>query len=153
DSDQPTNAWRDIAIAGDQTLEQLGRYIIDAFDFDNEHLSSFFMSGKECDIESEYKMQARPEFADDDTGIGDKSAWPRVGAEVLMRDLPLPGKAGKEAFLFLYDYGDEWTFTVRLLERSDAIEPHALYPRIVASLGEPPDQYPFTPDPWGSDDD
>jgi hypothetical protein len=74
-------------------------------------------------------------------------------SEVLMRDLPLPGKAGEQEFLFLYDYGDEWTFTVRLLEWNETIDPHAIYPRIVASLGEPPDQYPYVPDPWGGDDD
>ena len=48
--------WRDIAITGGQTMESLAAFILEAFDFDNDHLSSFFMSGKSWDAASEVKV-------------------------------------------------------------------------------------------------
>jgi hypothetical protein len=47
----------------------------------------------------------------------------------------------KQQFLYLFDYGDEWRFKVRV----HAINPDAPegeYPRLVESVGEAPDQYP-----------
>jgi hypothetical protein len=47
----------------------------------------------------------------------------------------------KQEFMYLFDYGDEWRFKVRV----QAINPDALegdYPRIVESVGEAPEQYP-----------
>ena len=91
--------WRDITIAADQTLEDLGLCIIEAFDFDNDHLSSFFLSGKAWDPETEYKMQpgdddSAPDmlFTDAFRSIPDMPDVPRpLATEVRLRDLPLPG--------------------------------------------------------------
>ena len=46
-----------------------------------------------------------------------------------------------QEFMYLFDYGDEWRFKVRV----HAINPDAPegeYPRIVESVGEAPEQYP-----------
>ena len=56
-------------------------------------------------------------------------------------------------FLFLFDYGDQWEFGVRLMEKGETVDPHAIYPRIVASLGEAPEQYPDLDSPWFDDDE
>lgn len=69
-----------------------------------------------------------------------------------IRDVPFPGKTGKQEFLFLYDYGDEWHFGVKLLGTKDAIEPGTTYPRIVASQGESPLQYPMAEE-WDEEDE
>lgn len=58
-----------------------------------------------------------------------------------MRDIPFPGKTGKKEFLFLFDYGDAWHFRVKLVRTRDAIDPGAVYPRVVARQGEAPPQY------------
>ncbi len=69
--------------------------------------------------------------------------------EILIRDVPYPGKTGKKEFLFLFDYGDEWHFGVKLIDAKGALTPNAEYPRLIASRGEAPPQYP----PWDEDDE
>src|SRR6476661_2768095 len=53
----PENApeiQREIEIAANSTLGDLGFAILDAYDFESDHLWSFFLSGKRWDKESEY---------------------------------------------------------------------------------------------------
>jgi hypothetical protein len=69
--------------------------------------------------------------------------------EILIRDVPYPGKSGKKEFLFLFDYGDEWRFGVKLLGIKDKLPPDAEYPRITAARGDAPLQYP----PWDDDEE
>lgn len=68
--------------------------------------------------------------------------------EILIRDVPYPGKTGKKEFLFLFDYGDEWRFGVKLLGTSDKKTPRARYPRVTARRGKAPAQYP----PWDDEE-
>ena len=42
---------------------------------------------------------------------------------------------------FLYDYGDEWRFKVEFVGLGDMV-PKTSYPRVVASVGSAPEQYP-----------
>jgi len=58
-------------------------------------------------------------------------------------------KSGKKEFLFLFDYGDEWRFGVKLLGIKDKLPPDAEYPRITAARGDAPLQYP----PWDDDEE
>lgn len=53
------------------------------------------------------------------------------------------------ALLFLFDYGDEWRFRVKLKATGSRLA-KTRYPRIVASGGEAPEQYP-DPDETGQD--
>ena len=69
--------------------------------------------------------------------------------DILIRDVPYPGKTGKKEFLFLFDYGDEWEFGVKLLDAKGKLTANAEYPRLTASRGDAPPQYP----PWDEDDD
>jgi hypothetical protein len=69
--------------------------------------------------------------------------------EILIREVAYPGKTGKKEFLFLFDYGDEWRFGVKLLDAKGTLAPGAEYPRVTASRGIAPAQYP----PWDEDDD
>jgi len=48
--------WRKIEIKSDQTLEMLHNEIQSAFDFDNDHLYSFFLSNKAWDKKTEYSL-------------------------------------------------------------------------------------------------
>ena len=68
--------------------------------------------------------------------------------DVRIRDVPYPGKTGKKEFLFLFDYGDEWEFGVKLLDAKGKVTPGADYPHLTASRGDAPPQYP----PWDEDD-
>ena len=49
-----TEIQREIAIAANNTLGDLGFAILDAYDFDSDHLWSFFLSGKPWDKTTEY---------------------------------------------------------------------------------------------------
>ena len=48
--------------------------------------------------------------------------------------------------MYLFDYGDEWRFKVRVHAiadfRDENADPDAEYPRLVESVGEAPEQYP-----------
>lgn len=48
--------WRKIELKSDQTLEDLHFAIQDAYDWDADHLYSFFMSGRAWDASSEYSL-------------------------------------------------------------------------------------------------
>ena len=129
------DVWREIEVAASQTLADLGEAIPLAFDFTDPHLWSFFLSGKAWDESTEYAL-----LRDPDTLGGGRS---RLAERVRIDELPLPGKTGRKEFLYLFDYGDEWHFGVKLLRVTDAVEPGATYPRVVAQQGEAPPQYPY----------
>lgn len=118
------DVWREIEMAEDQTLEDLHLMIQEAFEWDDDHLYSFFMSGKRGDRESE---------------IG--SPWSdskRHTHQVTIENLDLKEE---QVFLYLFDYGDNHEFDVRVVK----INPIALkgaYPKIVGIQGDAPPQYP-----------
>jgi hypothetical protein len=122
--------YRDIEITSDDSLADLAEVIVKAFEFSFDHAYGFFsaMSG------NVYKSPVRYElFADADGGrkagsvkrtkVGD--AFARVGSKML----------------FLFDYGDEWRFKVEVIAIGEAA-PKVRYPRILATAGKAPDQYP-----------
>jgi hypothetical protein len=80
-----------------------------------------------------------------DSPFGDEEAAGDVRSTTLA-DL---GLQKGQKFLYLFDYGDEWRFQVKV----DAINADAdatiEYPRLVQSVGEAPEQYPD----WEEDDD
>jgi hypothetical protein len=115
--------WRDIDLLEDQTLEDLHLMIQRSFGWRDDHLYSFFMSGRVWDRYNE---------------IG--SPWSesaRHTHQVKLRTLGL--KAGQR-FVYLFDYGDGHEFDVEVRE----IKPKAkrgYYPRIAAKHGRAPAQY------------
>lgn len=58
-------------------------------------------------------------------------------------------------FLYLFDYGDEWRFNVKLHAINENGDPDAEYPRIVESVGAAPQQYPDWEDDeeWEEDEE
>jgi hypothetical protein len=126
--------WREIEIAANQTLGALGEAIPLAFGFDDPHLWAFFLSGKPWDRATEYALDSTPDIFD--------GSRPRAARRVRIREVPLPGAAGKKEFLFLFDYGDQWHFGVKLVRTSETVAPGAQYPQVIASHGDAPPQYP-----------
>jgi hypothetical protein len=112
----------------------LGAAIPLAFGFDDPHLWSFFLSGQAWDRATDYALDSQP----------DPFGGPPVRAarQARIGEVPLPGATGKQEFLFLFDYGDEWHFGVKLVQQSPTVEPGAHYPRVVAQMGDAPPQYP-----------
>jgi hypothetical protein len=124
--------WRDIAVASNQTLADLGNAIPLAFDFWDLHLWSFFFSGKAWDRSTEYALSPGPEIFDEEEA--------KRADRLRIADMPLVGKKSRREILYIFDYGDEWHFGVRFLGASEAVEP-GKYPRVVGSQGAAPEQY------------
>lgn len=143
--------WREIEIAANQTLGDLGEAIPLAFGFDDPHLWSFFLSGKSWDRSTEYALSSAP----DQLGglLGGRQPRPRAAKRVRICEVPFPGATGKKEFLFLFDYGDEWHFGVKLVRTSETVDSGAQYPRVIASHGEAPPQYPNLDEDDNSDED
>ena len=139
-----TTIWRVLEVAANQTLVDLGNAIPLAFGFGDAHLWSFFLSGKAWDRATEYALHSSREL------LG--GARQRAASGVSIREVPFPGVTGKKEFLFLFDYGDEWHFGVKLLRLSEQVQPDARYPRVVASQGDAPPQYPEPKADWDDDD-
>jgi hypothetical protein len=128
-------AWRKIEMRADQTLEYLHFAIQDAYEWDADHLYSFFMSGRAWDEDSEYTL---PEGEWDEIPE-EPSAGP---GDVRTTTIESLGLKPRQEFMYLFDYGDEWRFKVRVHAINENADPKAEYPRLVESVGEAPEQYP-----------
>ena len=138
-------SWRKIEILGNQTLDDLHMAIQKAFDFDADHLYSFFMSGKAWD-NSDFEYY-HPEANSGPLGnrvrttlslIRGSHPEPRLPAtRARIESLNLKPK---QKFLYLFDYGDEWHFEVTFLKEGSSEK--ARYPRLIDSKGEAKKQYP-----------
>ncbi len=116
--------WRRIAIGGDSSLDELAATILDAFDFDSDHLYRFSYKdrfGRSLEIDPPY-------LADNsDNALAD---------EVKLGDLPL--YQGMRIG-FLFDFGDQWEFDIQT--ESVHIESVIKEPRVLEKHGEAPEQY------------
>jgi hypothetical protein len=125
--------WRELELAANQTLGDLGEAIPLAFGFTDPHLWAFFLSGKAWDRSTEYALQPSAPL------LGGPRA--RAAGRTLLRDVSYPGVDGKGEFLYLFDCGDEWRIRVKLVRVTSTLTPGERYPRIVASQGVAPPQY------------
>ena len=115
------DAWFVIKMRGDQSLDDLHWAILDAVDFDADHLYAFFISGKAWDKSTEYS--------------NNKDA--RGQSNIRLQKLPL---RLKQHFLYLYDFGSEHRFQVQLIDTGHD-QPTGTYPRMIEQHGEMPPQY------------
>jgi hypothetical protein len=116
--------WRQIGIAGHQTLDALSAIILRAFQFeDTDHLYRFIYKNRFGILtEVNHRYVEEPPFT----------------SEVRIGELPLQVGA---SLTYNFDFGDDWRFEVRL-ERIDPTDPKIKKPTIVASHGQAPQQYP-----------
>lgn len=123
------SVWRRIAIPGTLTFSHLSGAILDAYEFDYDHLYSFNYKdrfGRTLEINHPF-MDDEPPLADD----------------VAIGDIAL--SAGTQID-FLYDFGDNWQFGI-VLERIDPKDATVKAPRLLESRGKAPEQY-YYPDDW-----
>lgn len=123
------DAWANIQLDGNHTLDDLHECIQDAFDFDNDHLYSFFMDG-------------RP-WSDDKFAAPYDDEGPHAD-EVKIGELELHKN---QKFLYLFDYGDEWRFNVEVID-IESSNLKLFKPEIVEFNGKAPKQYPDFEDEW-----
>jgi hypothetical protein len=116
------NLWRRIEISADNTLLELHSAIQKAYNFDANHLYSFFMDGKAWSHESFTSPYDEEGPWVDDVRIGELGLF--IGQNIL----------------YLFDYGSEWHFRVELEEiRTEGLKPRE--PKIIEKKGKAPEQY------------
>ena len=115
--------WRRIAIAAESTLDELAKCIIDAFEFDGDHLYQFQLRQPD----STFITAAHPYIQDADLQT-DECA---IGYLTLEEGQSMP---------FVYDFGANWQFTVKL-EKVKLPDPEITHPIIVESHGDAPAEY------------
>ncbi|HET7081394.1 MAG TPA: hypothetical protein VFM49_28530 [Chloroflexia bacterium] len=160
-----TGINRTIEVLSQQSLDDLHLAIQDAFDWDNDHLYSFYLTtgANRDDYEIACAMAEGdwsgspflqigalgdgPEPAGSANGDEDDEAGggPLTTADAVIGAL---GLGLKHKFIYLFDYGDQNEFEVQVV----SIQAHAApgdYPRIVASEGKAPAQYAV----WDDEED
>lgn len=125
---------RTIEILEINTLNELSSIIVNAYEFDDDHLHAFFLSGDIWDDSTGYydplyqdQYNPRDKIRDDD---------------VQLKHLDL--EIG-QSFAYLFDFGDEWVFDVNLIDKKKGIG-EVSYPRITEKIGEAPRQYIHYPE-------
>lgn len=117
--------WRQIAIPADLTLHDLSITILNAYEFDHDHLYEFIYTNR-------FGISRRivhPYMSDIDESP--------LATDTQIGDLPLePGAA----MIFHYDFGDSWHFEV-LLEKIERPDPNVTQPVVRETHGQPPEQY------------
>jgi hypothetical protein len=121
--------WRRIAVAADMTLDDLATSILNAYEFDFDHLYEFTYPSR-----FGWTMHAHHPYLEGGP----------YATEVLIGDLPLkPGGS----MTYLYDFGDNWQFDVTL-ERIDPPDPQLTEPALLEEHGQAPEQYPSWDDEY-----
>ena len=123
--------YRNIEICGHNTLNQLCRTILNAFDFIDEHLYEFCMDNR---MYSEDAYQSDPEGNEPSADI----------------TLDKIGLYKGQKFLLHYDFGDDWMFTIRVSKISEV--QGSFEPRVVKAKGNI-QQYPdWDDEDWNEED-
>jgi hypothetical protein len=114
---------RRLALRGDETLEALHRLIQEAFEWDDDHLYSFWLDGKFWGAK-EMEYTAPIHRTEEDA----------KGARVEIGSL---GLQPRQKIAYIFDFGDEWRVRLTLRETRPGGETG-----ILDRKGEAPPQYP-----------
>ena len=122
--------YRIIKCSNHHTYEDLHHAIQSAFDFDNDHLYAFFLDGKRWSENSIWSPYS------DNSPSAHEVCLDQVRLRL------------KRAFLYLFDFGDEWRFAVTLnsITKCELGDEFLLRPLIIKSVGQSPEQYPNSED-------
>ncbi|NJN54083.1 MAG: plasmid pRiA4b ORF-3 family protein [Anaerolineae bacterium] len=116
--------YRTIAIRAEQTLRDLQRFIQHAFEWDNQHLFSFYMNGRKYD--GRYRFSCAYEE--------NRPPW---AYEAIIGQL---GLVMGHHFLYHYDYTADHLFDIEVIAIRAHV-PAGNYPRQIDTHGKPPTQF------------
>lgn len=134
--DSDFDVWRTLEIKGNQTLFDLHLEIQNAFNWDNDHLFSFFLTNKIWDKKSEYSGNPFGKYVP--STMFENTSKPAGETEI--RDLEIT--EGRQ-FKYLFDYGDEIIHSIETLKIYISNEEDDNFPRIIESKGKAPGQYDY----------
>lgn len=112
-----------IQLSAHDTLQDLHNLIQKAFQFDNDHMYSFFMDGEPW---------SKNEFKSPFGNGGPNAKEAKIGELELIE---------KQNFLYIFDYANAWKFNIEVIkiENEDNKE---FKSKIIEIKGKPPQQYP-----------
>ena len=114
-----------IELESSSTLEELHFSIIDAVNFENDHLYELYVSRTD-------KGRDRLRF-DEESG--------KIYNTTLESLYPL--EKGRKLY-YLFDYGDHWLFRItKSRKRPQEPKTGIKYPRLLSEVGKAPEQYPI----------
>lgn len=129
--------YRIIAVRPDMGLYELGISVLEAFDFASDHMFGYYDNFKSpYRSKVAYEMEGIIAQADAFGTTTKKKTFNME--EYTVRDIFT--RKGKR-WLMLFDYGDEWPFWLKFVNK-EAAQPKQDYPYIVVSEFEAPEQYP-----------
>jgi len=117
--------WRKIAIPSHLTLYDFSSAILEAFDFDNDHLHQFTYKDRQGFQKSIYHPYTQH---GEDDGFTD---------EILLRDWQI--NIG-DRITYVFDFGDWWKFNV-VLESIEEPDPKLKQTKVIEQKGKAPEQY------------
>lgn len=128
---------RTIAVRSDQTLVDLHDALQAAFEWDDDHLYSFWLKGRFWARDgSEYSHPIHAAQPDPFAGLRDSGPAAKSAARRLDR---LKLRNGQR-IAYLFDFGDQWRVALTL--RTITADHGGPSPRLLESIGEAPPQYP-----------
>jgi hypothetical protein len=119
-------------VSGKATLYDVHLEIQDAFDWDNDHLFSFYLGEDMGDRENEYSANPLGEHL--------ISSFGKSASDAEIRDIKL--QEGQE-FLYLFDYGDSLLHKVVVKSIKESNTPKPPIINIISKTGKAPDQYDY----------
>jgi hypothetical protein len=123
--------YRHIQISEKATLYELHRKILASVDFDDDHMHAFFMNNRAWDPNAEYTCPG--DDLDGALGFSDKI---KLSKFQLYKG---------DKFLYIFDFGDEWRFQIKVLR---VVDEATRSPVVLKSVGNI-SQYGF----YDDDDD
>jgi hypothetical protein len=126
------STYRDIEIPSSKSLYAFAEAIVASFGFDFDHAFGFYSGLTQAKM---MRQQPRYELFVD---MGEAAPGVLgVKKTTVAQAFPTVG----HTMMFLFDYGDEWIFRLQLTATGVKTE-KTRYPRVVASRGDAPPQYP-----------
>jgi len=114
-----SGCYRHVHISESATLHDLHEIILESFNFDNDHMHAFFMNNRAWDEDWEYVC---PD--------GELDGERGFSSEAKLSKFHLT-KGSK--FLYIFDFGDDWRFQIRVLRVIDA---PVKEPSVIKSVGK-----------------
>ena len=122
---------RVIEIDDESSLDALHCAIQAAVAFDRDHPYGFFVANSHTGVRR---------------WLTDAEEWEDMEDAFLATRLSDVWPLGRKRLHYLFDFGDCWTFEIRKARKVTSPVPGIEYPRVVASEGDNPEQYPaFNP--------
>ncbi len=124
--DTEQDVFRDIEIETEANFDSLHKAILDAFDFEQGEMASFYLSDEEWSKGLEISLM-------DMGGVDEDSL--SMSTTILSDMVMKPG----DKILYVYDFMRMWIFYIELIEvKKD--KPSTIYPRVALAFGDAPSQ-------------